>query len=171
MLAQRSPQAIARLAPVLDRKQVVIIGPKVTEVQTVRRRFASSFERVERNEEVGLAGPDGRDLGRIFVRDDVYAVAPAAGATAFGQFLGAEPAPVLMRSGGDWWLNAFVPDDRLLAPLFERVYGRPLEHGEGLRSQRLEVSPEGVVSQNTFSAPAVFEHEPLPVPWTSAAVP
>ena len=78
-------------------------------------------------------------------------------------------APVLLRRGDDWWMNALNPDDRLLATLFAAVYGRPLEpgimYGEGLRSQRLEITAGGRVRQNRFEAPAAYEHDPLPVPW------
>lgn len=169
MLAQLAPDKIEQLAPLMDRKRVVIIGPQAAYIEPVRNRFVSKIERVVRNKEVPLIDNNGERLGDLFVRDDVFKVLPQRGTATV---LGIEDdtiTPVLLRQGDDWWMNAYVADDRVLAPLFEQVYGRSLEpgvmHGEGMRAQLLEVQPDGTLIQQTFSAPAVFEHLPLPVPW------
>ena len=76
--------------------------------------------------------------------------------------------PLVVRAGNDHWINVYGPTDAALAAVFEVVYGRELEpaitFALGDRTQRLEIYPDGRVVQNTFSAPAVFVHEPLAVP-------
>lgn len=170
MLAQTSPAAIEQLAPLLDRKRVVVIGPRAAYVDAVRQRFASRVERVVRNKEVALLDADGASQGMLMARDDVFDLTPAPDVRIAARIIDGAATPVLLRHGDDWWMNSYAPDDRLLAPIFAQVYGRPLEpgimYGEGVRSQRLEVAPDGTVTQNTFEAPAVFEHEPLPAPWS-----
>jgi hypothetical protein len=171
-LAQRARGALRRLAGAIDRKRIVFVGPAAAAVEPLRARFASRAEPVNRSRKVELIDAAGRRLGRTLVYDDVLAVTPAPNVETLG-WIGdrGRRTPVLLRRGDDFWVNAFVPDDRLLAPVFERVYGRRLERGilfgKGARSQRIEVSPAGVVTRYRFSAPAVFEHEPLPAPWST----
>lgn len=170
MLAQASPQALEHATRAMDEKRVVFFGPAAASSKAVRTRFAAGLERRTVNADVQLVGRNGRSQGTLFVRDDVLSLRPARGVVTGSRIVaGGLTAPVLLRRGDDWWLNAFSPDDRLLAPLFAGVYGRPLEpgimYGEGLRSQRLQITADGRVTQNTFEAPAVFQHEPLPVPW------
>jgi hypothetical protein len=170
VLAQRSPQAIRAAAKEMGRASVVFVGPAAGSVKTARAPFATGIRRMTLNRDAQLVGADGKSEGALFVRDDVLALRPAAGVAATGRIVaGGVSAPVLLRRGNDWWLNAFSPDDRLLAPLFAGIYARPLEpgimYGEGLRSQRLEITADGRVTQNTFEAPAVYQHDPLPMPW------
>ena len=158
------------LEPLMDTKQVVLIGPKMAYMESLRSRFTTSVATVGRNRNVGLVDASGKDTGPLFVRDDVLTVDPAAGAATLATVRDGETSiPVILRAQNDWWINAYVPDDRLLQPVFEGVYGRVLEpgimYGEGMRSQRLEVAPDGTVTQNTFAAPAVYQHEPLPLEW------
>ncbi|MDE2903556.1 MAG: hypothetical protein OXP73_11070 [Chloroflexota bacterium] len=79
-----------------------------------------------------------------------------------------QPHPLVVQAGNDYWINVYGPNETVLAAAFESVYGRELElaitFALGDRSQRLEIYPDGRVVQNTFSAPAVFGHEPLAVP-------
>jgi len=76
--------------------------------------------------------------------------------------------PLVVQSGNDYWINAYGLNEPVLAAAFESIYGRELEaaitFAFGHRSQRLEVYPDGRVVQNTFSAPAVYVHEPLAIP-------
>ena len=76
--------------------------------------------------------------------------------------------PLVVQAGNDHWINVYGPNEAALAAAFETVYGRELElaitFALGHRSQRLEIYPDGRVAQNTFSAPAVYVHEPLAVP-------
>jgi hypothetical protein len=158
------------LEPLMDSKQVVLIGPKMAYMESLRSRFTTTVATVGRNRNVGLVDASGKDTGPLFVRDDVLTVDPAAGAATVATIRDGETSiPVILRAQNDWWINAYVPDDRLLQPVFEGVYGRGLEpgimYGEGMRSQRLEVAPDGTVTQNTFAAPAVYQHEPLPMEW------
>ena len=171
MLAQRSEQATRAVAGAMSRARVVFLGPAAAASRTARARFATRARHLTLNREAELLGADGRSGGALFVRDDVLALRPAPGVEVRSWLrAGGISLPVLLRRGNDWWLNAFSADDRLLAPLFAGVYGRRLEQGimfgEGFRSQRLEITREGSVFQNTFEAPAAFEHEPLPVPWS-----
>jgi hypothetical protein len=173
-LAQRAPAALRRIAGVLEESRVVLVGPAVASVPALRARFASHVRQVDRFRRVRLLDAGARARGTTRVYDDVLDVTPAAGADVLGwiEDRGAR-VPVLLQRGDDFWVNAFVPDDRMLAPVFERVYGRRLERGilfgKGARSERIEVSPSGAVTRYRFSAPAVFQHEPLPVPWTTPA--
>lgn len=175
MAAHRSREAIAQLEPLMDRKRVVLIGPQTAYVEPVRDRFVESAERVVRNKEVALQTTEGTDQGRLFVRDDVFNVTPAPGVTTALQIADGRATPLLLRRGDDWWMNAYNADDRVLAPLFEQVYGRKMEpgimHGEGTRAQLLEIRPDGTPVQHTFEAPAAFEHLPLPVPWNPPSPP
>ncbi len=79
-----------------------------------------------------------------------------------------QPYPLVVQAGNDYWINVYGPNEAVLAAAFESVYGRELEQAItfalGDQSQRLEIYPDGRVVQNTFSAPAVFLHEPLPIP-------
>ena len=74
----------------------------------------------------------------------------------------------MVQAGNDQWINIYSPTDAALAAAFETVYGRALEpaitFALGGHIQRLEVYPDGRVVQNTFSAPAVYRHEPLAIP-------
>ena len=171
MLAQRSRRATRLVAGVMGEKHVVFFGPAAASSAAARTTFARQVRHVTLDREARLVGPDGRDQGPIFVRDDVRRLTPAPRvATASRIVVGNFSAPVLLRRLDDWWVNALNPDDRLLATLFAAVYRRPLEpgimYGEGLRSQRLEITAGGLVQQNTFEAPAAYQHEPLPVPWS-----
>ncbi|HYF63949.1 MAG TPA: hypothetical protein VD886_14100, partial [Herpetosiphonaceae bacterium] len=168
--ATRDADVYTRLEPLMDSKRVVLIGPKMAYMDSLRARFTASLELVGRNRNVALIDAAGADRGPLFVRDDVLNVQPVTGTATMASVRDGETTiPVVIRSQDDWWINAYSPDDRLLQPVFEGVYGRPLEpgimYGEGVRSQRLEVAPDGTVTQNTFAAPAVYQHEPLPLPW------
>ncbi|HEY1015277.1 MAG TPA: hypothetical protein VGE07_21405, partial [Herpetosiphonaceae bacterium] len=170
-LANNQPEQLAAIAEVIDRKRVVVIGPRLGFMETLRGRFATQAAHLDRNRNVELRGPAGEDLGEIFIHDDAFNLTPATGViTAASIIDGGVATPLLLKQGDDWWMNAYAPDDRLLAPIFADVYGRPLEesimYGEGRRSQRLEVAPDGAVTQNTFSAPAAYQHLPLPAPWS-----
>ena len=85
------------------------------------------------------------------------------------------PHPLVVQADNDYWINVYGPNEAVLAAAFESVYGRELEQAItfalGDRSQRLEIYPDGRVVQNTFSAPAVFVHEPLPIPDFEAVPP
>jgi hypothetical protein len=168
--AQHSRHAVDLAARAMGRRQVVFIGPAAAESPAARSRFATRVRRAPVNNFVPLIGPRGRALGSLFVRDDVLSVAPARGvATRRAIRTRGRSIPILLRRGDDWWMNAYTTDDRVLAALFASVYGRPLEpgimYGEGGRSQRLLITPEGELTQVVFAAPAAFEHDPLPVPW------
>jgi hypothetical protein len=170
-LAQRARGALRPARRAIDQR-IVFVGPAAAAVEPLQARFASRARRINRSRRVELTDAAGRPLGRTLVYDDVLAVTPAPNVETLGWIRDrGRRTPVLLRRGDDFWVNAFVPDDRLLAPVFERVYGQRLERGilfgKGARSQRIEVSPAGVVTRYRFSAPAVFEHEPLPAPWST----
>ncbi len=170
VVAQHSHRAVDLAARAMSRKQVVFLGPAMAGSRSARVSFASRLRRTAADDFVPLIGPHGRALGSLFVHDDVFSLTPARGvATRHRVRIQHELIPVLLRRGDDWWMNAFTTDDRVLAALFSSIYGRPLEqgimYGEGGRSQRIEITPEGKVTRVTFEAPAAFEHDPLPVPW------
>lgn len=169
-LAHNNPEKLIQIEAVIDQKRVVVIGPRLGYMETLRSRFATNVELVNRNREVYLINAKGDEIGTLFARDDVFNITPypnnEIGATIIDQGV---TTPVLLRNNDDWWINAYTPDDRLLEHVFADIYGRPLEagimYGEGMRSQRLEIAPDGTVTQNTFSAPAIYQHERLPMEW------
>ena len=117
-----------------------------------------------------LLRADGTDTGSaVTAEGDALSVAPAPDATPLF-FLddNGRRRPVLLQAGNDFWINLYAPSDILLEAVFERVYGRALEPGItfalGAQIQRLEIYPDGRVVQNRFEAPAVFRHDPLPIP-------
>ena len=105
----------------------------------------------------------------VAARDDVWRATLADGAsTVLGYEDAGRSYPLVVQAGNDHWINVYNPTDAALAAAFQTVYGRPLERAItfalGGLIQRLEIYPDGRVIQNTFSAPAVFRHEPLAVP-------
>ena len=118
----------------------------------------------------GTLDSDGHAVGEaIAASGDVWRATPAGGARASLHFDDNGRAyPLVVQAGNDHWINVYGPSDAVLAAAFEAVYGRKLEpaitFALGGRIQRLEVYPDGRVVQNTFSAPAVFLHEPLAIP-------
>ncbi len=133
-------------------------------------RFAQAAEATRPYGQFRLLDNDGRPTGdSINVNGDVWLATPAAGAAIALAFEhGSRSYPLVVRAGNDHWINVYGPTDAALAAVFEVVYGRELEpaitFALGDRTQRLEIYPDGRVVQNTFSAPAVFVHEPLAVP-------
>ena len=133
-------------------------------------RFAQAAEATRPHGQVRLLDNDGQPTGApINVNGDVWLATPAAGAAIALAFeYESRSYPLVVRAGNDHWINIYGPTDAALAAAFETVYGRELEpaitFALGGRIQRLEVYPDGRVVQNTFSAPAVFLHEPLAVP-------
>ena len=134
------------------------------------QRFAQAAEATRPYGQFRLLDNDGRPTGApINVNGDVWLATPAAGAAIALAFeYESRSYPLVVRAGNDHWINVYGPVDAVLAAAFEVVYGRELEpaitFALGDRTQRLEVYPDGRVVQNTFSAPAVFVHEPLAVP-------
>ena len=134
------------------------------------RRFAQVADEERPAGEFNLLGDDGAATDEtITVGHDVWLATPAAGAeTALAFEFEGESYPLVVRAGNDHWINVYRPTEAAMVAAFETVYGRELEfaitfaHGE--RIQRLEIYPDGRVVQNTFSAPAVYLHEPLAVP-------
>jgi len=54
--------------------------------------------------------------------------------------------PIILRRGNVLYVNCYSEDELILKEAFEAVYGRParksIMYGEGLFSQRLEISPD-----------------------------
>ena len=134
------------------------------------RRFVEAADTERPVGQFGTVDGDGQALDEaITASGDVWRVTLAAGASALLQFEeDGQAYPLVVRAGNDYWINVYEPSDAALAAAFESVYGRELElaitFALGGRIQRLEVYPDGRVVQNTFSAPAVFVHEPLAIP-------
>ncbi|MCY4114193.1 MAG: hypothetical protein OXG33_09700, partial [Chloroflexi bacterium] len=159
--------------PLLDEmsESVQIVYLNATDLTTdFARRFvqtAAAMQPYGRFEILDRAGQPISDS--VLAKGDVWRVTPAAGAGVALTFdEDGQPYPLVVRAGNDHWINVYNPTDAALAAVFETVYGRPLEpaitFGLGGRTQRLEIYPDGRVFQNTFSAPAVFLHEPLAIP-------
>lgn len=105
----------------------------------------------------------------VAARDDVWRATPADGASVTLAFDDdGQTYPLVIQAGNDVWINVYNPTDAAISAAFEAIYGRELERAItfalGGNIQRLEIYLDGRVVQNTFSAPAVFRHEPLAVP-------
>ena len=152
-------------------ESVQIVYWNATDLSTeLARRFAQAADAERPAGEFHLLDADGKATDEtITVGRDVWLVTPADGAqTALAFAVEGESYPLVVRAGNDHWINVYRPTEAAMVAAFETVYGRELElaitFGHGHRVQRLEIYPDGRVVQNTFSAPAVYLHEPLAVP-------
>ena len=63
-------------------------------------------------------------------------------------------------------VNSYANDDTIMTAAFTAFYGRPMRrsllYGEGFKSQRLEMSPSGVVRENHLSRGSVDGLIPMP---------
>lgn len=134
------------------------------------RRFVQAVDAERPVGRLGILDGDGQALDEaITASGDVWRVTLAGDANASLHFdADGRAYPLVVQAGNDHWINVYGPSDAALAAAFEIVYGRELEpaitFALGGRIQRLEVYPDGREVQNTFSAPAVFVHEPLAIP-------
>jgi len=159
-------------------ESVQIVYWNATDLTTdFARRFVESTEDSRPRGRFEILDRDGQPIGdSVLAGDDVWRATPAVGAeTTLAFEFEDESFPLVIQAGNDHWINVYDPTDAALAAAFESVYGRALElaitFGLGGRIQRLEIYPDGRVHQNTFSAPAVFRHEPLAVPGFEPAPP
>ena len=150
---------------------VQIVYWNATDLTTkLAQRFAQAADETRPQGHFPVLDEDGRATGdSISVSHDVWLATPTEGAEVALAFeYEGTSYPLVVQDGNDHWINLYGPSEVVLAATFETVYGRELEQAItfalGHRSQRLEIYPDGRVVQNTFSAPAVFVHEPLAVP-------
>ena len=152
-------------------ESVQLVYWNATDLSTeLAQRFAQVAEEERPTGQVQLLGDDGQPTDEtINVSHDVWLATPAAGADIALAFEFEDQSyPLVVQAGNDHWINVYGPTEAAMVAAFETVYGRELElaitFALGHRTQRLEIYPDGRVVQNTFSAPAVFRHEPLAVP-------
>jgi len=152
-------------------ESVQIVYWNATDLTTgFAQRFAQAADAQRPHGRLEILDRHGHPIGdSVLAGADVWLAAPAAGAeTALAFEFEGESYPLVVQAGNDHWINVYDPTDAALAAAFESVYGRELElaitFALGAQIQRLEIYPDGRVHQNTFSAPAVFRHEPLAVP-------
>lgn len=106
----------------------------------------------------------------IFVRDDVIHAIPCSECKALANITlpgDTQATPVVIQRGDDIWVNAYTPDNSLLAKAFSAWYQRPMNtsilYGEGLASQRLEVNGKtGAITKNTLARQSVNGHWAIP---------
>ncbi|MCY4113761.1 MAG: hypothetical protein OXG33_07485 [Chloroflexi bacterium] len=134
------------------------------------QRFVQSVEADRPQGRYEILDRDGQPISdSVLAKGDIWRITPAAGASVDLTFdEDGQPYALVVRADNDHWINVYNPTDAALAAIFETVYGRELEpaitFALGGRTQRLEIYPDGRVVRNTFSAPAVFLHEPLAIP-------
>lgn len=157
------------LAALPDSVQLVYLN--ATDLTTdVARRFVQTADELQAYGRYEILDGGGLPIDdTVAARDDLWRVSLADGAVSVLGYEDAEQSyPLVVQAGNDVWINVYNPTDAALAAAFEIVYGRELERAItfalGGNIQRLEIYPDGRVVQNTFSAPAVFVHEPLAVP-------
>ena len=169
-----------RVDPVLEAlpARVQIVYWNATDLTTT---FAHRFvERVEADRPIGrraiLDSTNTPIADSLLAEGDVWCVKLSADAVASLHFDdNGTPYPLVAQSDNDHWINIYGPTEAALETVFSAVYGRTLEaaitFALGGRIQRLEIYPDGRVIQNTFSAPAVFRHDPLAIPGFQPAPP
>ena len=152
-------------------ESVQIVYWNATDLTTeLAERFAQAPETERPQGAFPLLDDDGETTDdTINVGGDVWLATPATGATTILAFEFEDASyPLVVQAGNDHWINIYGPTEAAMAAAFQAVYGRELElaitFALGHRTQRLEVYPDGRVVRNTFSAPAVFLHEPLAIP-------
>ena len=159
--------------PLLDGlpESVQIVYWNATDLTTAfAQRFVQSAEDSRPRGRFEILDRDGQPIGdSVLAAGDVWRATPAERAEAVLAFEFEDASyPLVVQAGNDHWINVYDPTDAALAAAFASVYGRELElaitFALGANIQRLEIYPDGRVHQNTFSAPAVFRHEPLAVP-------
>ncbi len=151
--------------------EVQIVYWNATDLTTaLAQRFAEGARETRPQGHFRILGEDGQFTdGSISVSHDVWLATLADDAVVTLAFEYENVSyPLVVQAGNDHWINVYGPNEAVLAAAFATVYGRELEpaitFALGHRSQRLEIYPDGRVVQNTFSAPAVYVHEPLAVP-------
>ncbi len=159
-------------------EDVQIVYWNATDLSTeLAQRFAQAADETRPQGLFRVLDAGGQTTGdSVSVSHDVWLATPADDAMVALAFEYEDASyPLLIQAGNDHWINVYGPSEVVLAAAFGTVYGRELElaitFAKGDRSQRLEVYPDGRVVQNTFSAPAVFLHDPLAIPDFEPVVP
>lgn len=170
---QRSNAALdATLATLAATKQIVYFNPIANSTTAMTSYFANKVAYKSFNRETHILDINGKKGEAIMVRDDVMDVELNSSSRAL-LYIGdsSKKLPLLIQRGNDYWVNYFWPNETVFSTLFASIYGKPLEQailfGDGVHSQRLEVAPDGKVTQQIFSAPAIYEHLPLPISFTN----
>lgn len=151
--------------------EVQIVYWNATDLTTaLAPRFAQAAREVRPEGHVKILDQDGQATGEtISLSRDAWLATPSDdGEVALAFEYEDASYPLVVRVGNDHWINVYGPSEAALVAAFEVIYGRELKpaitFAQGDRSQRLEIYPDGRVVHNTFSAPAVFLHDPLAVP-------
>ncbi len=158
------------LAALPDEVQIVYWNATDRDSEMLQRFAQIAVEWMRPEGDLGLLDSAGQPTAdTVNLGGDAWLATAAEGTTTTLAFMyNDQPHPLVVQAGNDFWINVYGPNEAVLAAAFESVYGRELEQAItfalGDRSQRLEIYPDGRVVQNTFSAPAVFVHEPLPIP-------
>ena len=158
------------LAALPDEVQIVYWNSTDRDSEMLQRFAQVAVEWMRPEGDLGLLDSAGQPIeDTVKLGGDAWLATAAEGTTTTLAFTyNDQPHPLVVQAGNDYWINVYGPNDAVLAAAFESVYGRELEpaitFALGDRSQRLEIYPDGRVVQNTFSAPAVFGHEPLAIP-------
>ena len=148
-----------------------IVYWNATDLSTaMAQRFAQAADEARPQGHFQLLDDDGQPTDdSINVNHDVWLATPADGVDIALAFeFESKSYPLVVQADNDHWINIYGPTEAAMVAAFETVYGRELElaitFAQGHRTQRLEIYPDGRVVQNTFSAPSVFRHDPLPIP-------
>ncbi len=170
---QRSNPALdTELSKLAGSKKIIFYHPLVNSNNDMTSYFADSTNYNSRGRKVDIVDVQSVKLETVEARDDVMDIKPNSSTEVLLYANdGKDKTPVLLKRGNNYWINYFWPDDKILERVFSGIYGRSLEQailfGNGDHAQRLFVYPGGKVVQDTFSAPAVYQHLPLPVPFTA----
>jgi hypothetical protein len=99
------------------------------------------------------------DYQQLFIRDDSASVQLDQDAKALLNT--ANNQPIIIKKGGNYFINSYTPNYCILQILAQDLYQRPMQnqilYGEGLQSQNLYVK-SGVYTKNRFSRPGITEH-------------
>ena len=168
MAIDRTVDAV--LAALPDAVQIVYWNSTDRDSAMLQRFAQVAVDGIRPEGHLSLLDSLGRPIeDTVKLEGDAWLATAAEGtATPLAFMYSGQPYPLVVQAGNDYWINAYGLNEPVLAAAFESIYGRELEEAItfafGHRSQRLEVYPDGRVVQNTFSAPAVYVHEPLAIP-------
>lgn len=124
-------------------------------------QFFSTLMRNSINAEVNLGN------GTVFVRDDSYSgeICSECKIVLEAHYKSIK-LPLVIAKGRMTMVNSYSNDDKIMTAAFAAFYDHPmgtsLLYGEGLKSQRLEISPNGTVQENHLSRGSVDELIPMP---------
>lgn len=128
--------------------------------------FLSEASYVNLNNDLPIIDSKGLRVGQVLARDDIH---DGVACTGCNILLWAQSnkllLPLIVTNENSVFVNSYANTDYIMTAAFQAFYGRPMEcsllYGEGLKSQRLEIAPNGRITENRLSRGSVDLRLPL----------